>query len=174
MAELVRGKCARVSGNLMALLMLMKAQPLAYNRDNQEDKEALFDSVDTALLCVEVFAEMVPQMTINRDTMLAAAGRGHATATDLADYLVGKDVPFRDAHEVVGKVVGFALDKGLELAQIEPLDFQKFSPAIEQDVYRVLTLEGSVNARNHAGGTAPAQVARAARQALRALDSRKT
>lgn len=172
-AELVRGKCARVSGNLAALLMLMKAQPLAYNRDNQEDKEALFDSVDTVLLCVEVFAEMVPQMTVNRDTMLAAAGRGHATATDLADYLVGKGVPFRDAHQAVGKVVGFALEKGLELAQIEAADFQKFSPAIEQGVYRVLTLEGSVNARNHVGGTAPAQVARAARQALRALDSRK-
>ena len=172
-AELVRGKCARVSGNLTALLMLMKAQPLAYNRDNQEDKEALFDSVDTVLLCVEVFAAMVPQMTLNREAMRAAAGRGYSTATDLADYLVGKGVPFRDAHNAVGKAVGFALEKGLELAQLDLADFQKFSPAIEQSVYRVLTPEGSVKARNHVGGTAPAQVARAAKQALRKLDSRK-
>ena len=172
-AELIRGKCARVSGNLTALLMLMKAQPLAYNRDNQEDKEALFDSVDTVLLCLEVFAAMVPQMTIKREAMRAAAARGYATATDLADYLVGRDVPFRDAHEVVGKVVNFALEKGVELAQLELADLVRFSPAIERDVYRVLTLEGSVNARNHAGGTAPARVARAARQALRMLDSRK-
>ena len=173
-AELVRGKCARVSGNLTALLMLMKAQPLAYNRDNQEDKEALFDSVDTVLLCVEVFAAMVPQMTVHRDTMLAAAGRGYSTATDLADYLVGKGVPFRDAHEAVGGVVGFALENDLALAQIELADFQKFNPAIERDVYQILTPQGSVKARNHAGGTAPVRVARAAKQALRELDSRKT
>ncbi len=173
-AELVRGKCARVSGNLAALLMLMKAQPLAYNRDNQEDKAPLFDSADTVLLCVEVLAAMVPQMTVNRDAMRAAAARGHATATDLADYLVGKKVPFRDAHEAVGKVVRFALEKGLELAQIELADLQKFSPVIDQGVYEVLTLEGSVNARNHIGGTAPEQVAGAAVRALKLLDSRKT
>ena len=173
-AELVRGKCARVSGNLMALLMLMKAQPLAYNRDNQEDKAPLFDSIDTVSLCVQVFAAMMPHMTINRDAMHAAAARGHSTATDLADYLVGKQVPFRDAHEVVGKVVRFALENERELAQIDLADLQKFSPVIERDVYEVLSAEGSVNARNHIGATAPAQVARAAAQALKILHARKT
>ena len=171
-AELLRGKCARVNGNLSALLMLMKAQPLAYNRDNQEDKEALFDSVDTLLLCVTVFAAMVPQMTVNRDAMRAAAERGHSTATDLADYLVGKGVPFRDAHQAVGKAVGFALEKGLELAQLELADLQRFNPAIEPDVYAVLSVQGSVDARDHIGGTAPAQVMLAVKQALRGLDSR--
>ncbi len=171
-AELVRGKCARVSGNLAALLMLMKAQPLAYNRDNQEDKEPLFDSVDTVLMCVELFAAMVPQMTINRQAMLTAAARGYSTATDLADYLVAKKVPFRDAHEAVGKAVGFALQKDLELAQIKLADFQQFSSAIGEDVYEVLTLEGSVNARNHVGGTAPQQVTQSATAALKMLDSR--
>ncbi len=172
-AELVRGKCARVNGNLAALLMLMKAQPLAYNRDNQEDKEPLFDSVDTLLLCVEVFAAMLAQMTVNRQAMRTAAARGCPTATDLADYLVGKNVPFRDAHEVAGKIVSFALENGLELAQVELADLVKFSPAIEQDVFRTLTLEGSVAARDHIGGTAPKQVAQAAKQALRRLDCRE-
>ena len=171
-AELVRGKCARVTGNLTALLMLMKAQPLAYNRDNQEDKEALFDSVDTVLACVDIFAAMVAQMKINRDAMLAAAGRGHATATDLADYLVRHGVPFRDAHAAVGKAVAFALKNNLALAQIELADLQQFHAAIDRDVYRVLTLDGSVAARDHIGGTAPAQVARAAKSALRELDMR--
>ena len=171
-AELLRGKCARVNGNLSALLMLMKAQPLAYNRDNQEDKEALFDSVDTLLLCVTVFAAMVPQMTVNRDAMRAAAARGHSTATDLADYLVGKGVPFRDAHQAVGKAVGFALEKNLELAQLELADLQRFNPAIKPDVYAVLSVQGSVDARDHIGGTAPAQVMLAVKQALRGLDSR--
>lgn len=171
-AELIRGKCARVNGNLAALLMLMKAQPLAYNRDNQEDKEALFDSVDTVLSCVELFAEMLPQVVVKRDTMLAAAKRGYTTATDLADYLVNKQVPFRDAHEAVGKVVSFAIEKDITLEQIELADFQRFHAMIEKDVYAVLSVEGSVKARNHIGGTAPNQVASAANNALRKLTDR--
>jgi len=171
-AELIRGKCARVSGNLSALLMLMKAQPLAYNRDNQEDKEALFDSADTLLLCLEVFAEMAAQMKPQRGNMLAAAARGHATATDLADYLVGKGVPFRDAHAAVGKTVAFAVRNNLQLAQIDLADLQRLCPAVEDDVHAALSLEGSVNARDHTGGTAPAQVAKAAQAALRLLDER--
>lgn len=171
-AELARGKCARVSGNLMALLMLMKAQPLAYNRDNQEDKEALFDSVDTALSCVEMFAAFVPQMVLHRDVMLAAAKRGYATATDLADYLVGKQVPFRDAHQTVGKIVNFALQAKAELSEIKLADLQRFHAAIEKDVYAVLSVEGSVKARDHIGGTAPKRVAAAAKRVLRMLDSR--
>lgn len=171
-AELIRGKCARVSGNLVSLLMLMKAQPLAYNRDNQEDKESLFDSVDTVLACLNVLVSMLPQITVNRDNMLAAAARGYSTATDLADYLVGKQVPFREAHETVGKVVNFALEKNLQLAQIELSDFKLFHSAIAQDVYAVLTLDGSVQARNHIGGTAPAQVTQSAKRVLKMLDKR--
>ena len=172
-AELIRGKCARVCGNLSALLMLMKAQPLAYNRDNQEDKEALFDSADTALACLEVFAEMAAHMKPRRENMRAAAARGHATATDLADYLAAKGVPFRDAHEAVGKAVAFALENNLELAQIKTEDLRRFCPAVEDDVQAALSLEGSVAARDHAGGTAPAQVAKAAKAALQLLDARK-
>ena len=172
-AELVRGKCARVNGNLTALLMLMKAQPLAYNRDNQEDKEPVFDSIDTALLCLRVFAAMLPQITLDRDKMLAAAERGYSTATDLADYLVGREVPFREAHEVVGKVVAFALKKNRPLAQIELADFNRFSAAIQSDVFDVLTVQGSVAARNHIGGTAPECVAKAAAEALRVLDAKE-
>lgn len=168
-AELIRGKSARVTGNLTALLMLMKAQPLAYNRDNQEDKEPLFDSVDTLLLCLDILVAMWPQIKIHRPTMRIAAARGYSTATDFADYLVRKQVPFRDAHEVVGKVVAFALEKQVELAQIEIGDLQQFSTAIEQDIYAVLTVEGSVNSRNHVGGTAPDRVTQAAHEALRLL-----
>ena len=134
----------------------------------------MFDSVDTARLCLEVFAAMVPQMVVNRDKMHSAANRGYSTATDLADYLVSKNVPFRDAHEVVGKVVSFALEKDLGLAQLDLADLEKFSPAIERDVYKILTLEGSVNARNHVGGTAPDQVILAAKRALQLLDTRET
>ena len=172
-AELVRGKTARVCGNLHALLMLMKAQPLAYNRDNQEDKAAIFDSVDTVILCVEVFAAMLPKMRINRDAMLAAAARGHATATDLADYLAAKNIPFRDAHEAVGKAVNFAITEGVELAQITLADLQKFHPKITDDVYKILTLKGAINARNQKGGTAPKQVTKAVKKAMVVLDGRE-
>ncbi len=167
--ELVRGKTGRVYGHLMALLTLMKAQPLAYNRDNQEDKEPLFDTVDTLLNCLRAFTAMVPHLKPKRQRLYEAARVGFATATDLADYLVRKGVPFRDAHEIVGKAVRLALQRGCDLAGL-PLDLlQSLSPEIGADVYQVLTLEGSVAARAHYGGTAPAQVRRAILEARQAL-----
>lgn len=171
-AELTRGKSGRVSGNLMALLMLMKGQPLAYNRDNQEDKEPMFDSFDTALLCLQVFGAMFEQVRFNPDTMYRAAARGYSTATDLADYLVRKGIPFRDAHEIVGKVVGLAIEDQISLEQVPLSQLQKFCSSIDSDVYDVLSLEGSVDARNHVGGTAPEQVKIAAATAMRLLASR--
>ncbi|MBI3576052.1 MAG: argininosuccinate lyase, partial [Gammaproteobacteria bacterium] len=156
--ELVRGKAGRVVGHLMALLMLMKAQPLAYNKDNQEDKEPIFDALDTVLACLRVFADMLPALQVKRDSMAQAACRGFSTATDLADYLVRKGVAFRDAHEIVGKAVRAALDSGRELAQLALDELRRFSPRIDEDVFAVLSPEGSVRARNHVGGTAPAQV----------------
>jgi len=171
-AELTRGKCGRVNGNLVALLMLMKGQPLAYNRDNQEDKEPMFDSLDTSIMCLEVFAAMFAQVKFNQEGMYRAAARGYSTATDLADYLVRKGVPFRDAHEVVGQVVGLAASDRVELEQVPLSQLQRFSDVIDSDVYEVLTLEGSVNARNHIGGTAPEQVKIAAEKAERLLAAR--
>ncbi len=168
-AELVRGKTSRVSGNLHGLLMLMKGQPLAYNRDNQEDKVLLFDSIDTSLICLQVYAAMMPQITIFPKNMRRAAEQGYATATDLADYLVRKNIPFRDAHEIVGKTVGYAVDKQLTLSEIPLEALQTFSPDIERDVFDILSLEGSVNARTHIGGTAPAQVKLAAAAAKQQL-----
>ncbi len=168
-AELVRGKTSRVNANLHGLLMLMKGQPLAYNRDNQEDKELLFDSVDTALICLQVYAAMIPQVTLFRDNMRQAAEKGFATATDLADYLVRKDIPFRDAHEIVGNTVSYAVENALSLAEIPIETLQTFSPHISDDVYQILTLEGSVNARDHIGGTAPSQVRKAVMAAKNAL-----
>lgn len=171
--ELVRGKSARVIGALQTLLVLMKGQPLAYNKDNQEDKEPLFDALDTARGSLKVFAEMLPEMTVRRENMRAAALRGFATATDLADYLVRKGLPFRAAHEVVGKAVRHAIEAGCNLEDLPLEALQGFSPLIESDVHDVLTLEGSVNARNHIGGTAPAQVRAAigrARQRLAGLE----
>ena len=156
--ELVRGKTGRVNGNLMALLTLMKGQPLAYNKDNQEDKEPLFDSVDTTKDALRIFADMVPTIQVRRDKMLEAAKRGFATATDLADYLVRKGVPFRDAHEIVGQAVKLALDTDKELVDLDLSTFRALSPLIDNDVFENLTLEGSVAARNLIGGTAPEQV----------------
>lgn len=156
--ELVRGKTGRVNGNLISLLTLMKSQPLAYNKDNQEDKEPLFDSVDTVLGCLRVFADMIPAIELNRDRMREAAASGFSTATDLADYLVRKGLPFRDAHEVVGKAVRFGIETKKDLAAMSLEELRSFSDAIENDVFEVLTLEGSVAARNHPGGTAPEQV----------------
>lgn len=156
--ELVRGKTGRVYGHLTALLTLMKSQPLAYNKDNQEDKEPLFDTVDTVLGCLRAFADMLPHLQAQRDNMLAAAKQGFSTATDLADYLVRKGLAFRDAHEVVGKTVALAIDKGCDLSELPLADLQGLSALIGEDVYAVLTVQGSVNARNHIGGTAPAQV----------------
>ena len=165
--ELVRGKTGRVNGHLISLLTLMKSQPLAYNKDNQEDKEPLFDTVDTLHNCLRAFADMVPSIGVKKDTMYAAARQGFSTATDLADYLVRRGLAFRDSHEVVGNAVGFAIEQGRDLSELTLQELQAFSDAIEPDVFEVLTLEGSVNSRNHIGGTAPDQV-RAAIKAARA------
>ena len=156
--ELVRGKTGRVYGDLMALLTLMKAQPLAYNRDNQEDKESLFDAVDTVRMCLTAYAGLVPAITVRHDAMRQAAEEGFATATDLADYLVVQGLPFRDAHAVVGKVVQYAIEKNKSLPLLSLPEFQQFSELIKDDVFAVLKLEGSVSARNHVGGTSPEQV----------------
>jgi len=154
----VRGKSGRVFGHLMSLLTLMKSQPLAYNKDNQEDKEPIFDVLDTLRGCLRAFADMVPKLSVNREVMYASAKQGYATATDLADYLVNKGLAFRDAHEVVGSVVAYAIDKGKDLSDCKLQELQAFDRRIEADVFDVLSLEGSVNARNVIGGTAPQQV----------------
>ena len=156
--ELVRGKSARVIGHLNALLVLMKGQPLAYNRDNQEDKAPLFDTVDTVLDCLRVFAGMLGTLECRRERMREAARLGYMTATDLADYLVRRAVPFRDAHEAVGRAVRRAVETGRDLSEMTLDELRAFSPVVEDDVFEVLTLDGSVAARNHVGGTAPAQV----------------
>ncbi len=167
--ELVRGKTGRVNGHLISLLTLMKSQPLAYNKDNQEDKEPLFDTVDTLLGSLRAFADMMPHVQVNAEPMRAAAMRGFSTATDLADYLVGKDIPFRDAHEIVGKAVGYGVEVGKDLSEMTLDELKVFSTRIEQDVFEVLTLEGSVAARNHLGGTAPEQVKQQVLQARKKL-----
>ncbi len=156
--ELVRGKSGRVFGHLMGLLTLMKAQPLAYNKDNQEDKEPLFDTVDNLKGSLKVYAEMMREVTCNRARMRTAAAQGFSTATDLADYLVRKGIPFRDAHEIVGKAVGLGVREGRDLAELTLDELRGFSDAIQADVFAVLTLDGSVAARDHLGGTAPVQV----------------
>ena len=156
--ELVRGKSARVIGHLNALLVLMKGQPLAYNRDNQEDKEPLFDTIDTVTDCLRVFAGMLGTLECRRERMREMARLGYMTATDLADYLVRRAVPFRDAHEAVGRAVRSAVDTGRDLSEMSLDELCAFSPLIEADVFEVLTLEGSVAARDHPGGTAPARV----------------
>jgi argininosuccinate lyase len=168
-AELVRGKSARVFGHLVALLALMKSQPLAYNKDNQEDKQPLFDAVDTLKECLAVFAGLIAGLTPVPGAMRAALAEGHATATDLADYLVRQGVAFRDAHEVVARAVREAERRGTDLAQLPLATLQRFSPRIEADVKRLLTPEGSVAARDHVGGTAPAQVRKAAARARKRL-----
>ena len=157
-AELARGKTGRVVGHLMGLLTLMKGQPLAYNKDNQEDKEPLFDTVDTLSDTLRIMAEMVGGITVKADAMERAALRGYATATDLADYLVKKGLPFRDAHEAVAHAVKVALGRGLDLAELPLAELQAIHPSIGADVAEVLTLRGSMTARNVVGGTAPAQV----------------
>ena len=167
--ELVRGKTGRVTGHLMALLTLMKSQPLAYNKDNQEDKEPLFDTADTLLVTLEIYADMLRGIKVNKEAMRTAATEGFATATDLADYLVKKGTPFRDAHEVVALAVRHAVDKGCDLSDLSLAELQKFSPQISDDVYQVLTLEGSLASRNHIGGTAPAQVKQAISRARKSL-----
>ncbi|MDQ3187103.1 MAG: argininosuccinate lyase [Pseudomonadota bacterium] len=156
--ELVRGKTGRVNGHLVALLTLMKAQPLAYNKDNQEDKEPLFDTVDTLTDTLRIYTDMLTGIRVKPDAMRAAATRGYATATDLADYLTKKGLPFREAHEAVAQAVRFGDKKGRDLSALTLTELRNFSPLIDNDIFAVLTLEGSVNSRNHIGGTAPAQV----------------
>lgn len=164
--ELARGKTGRVNGHLMALLTLMKGQPLAYNKDNQEDKEGLFDTADTIRDTLTIFVDMVDGIRVNAPAMRAAALQGFATATDLADYLVKKGVPFRDAHETVALAVRSCETRGCDLADLPLSDLQAFHAAIDQDVYQVLTLEGSIAARSHIGGTAPERVMEEARRIL--------
>jgi argininosuccinate lyase len=156
--ELVRGKTGRVNGHLVALLTLMKGQPLAYNKDNQEDKEPLFDTVETLTQTLRIYADMIAGIKVKPEAMRSAALQGYATATDLADYLVKKGLPFRDAHEAVALAVRHAEQKGCDLADIALAELQQFSTHIADDVYQVLSLEGSLASRNHIGGTAPNQV----------------
>lgn len=170
--ELVRGKTGRVNGHLISLLTLMKSQPLAYNKDNQEDKEPLFDTVDTVKDCLRAFADMIPAIEPNKEAMLEAAKRGFSTATDLADYLVRKGIPFRDSHEIVGKSVAYGIEQNKDLSEMSLEELQQFCADIDQDVFDVLTLEGSVAARDHIGGTAPKQVTAAAKTALESLQKR--
>tara|TARA_R110000868_G_scaffold73763_1_gene213581 strand:- start:2154 stop:3032 length:879 start_codon:yes stop_codon:yes gene_type:complete len=170
--ELIRGKVGRVNGHLVSLLTLMKSQPLAYNKDNQEDKEPIFDIIDTVKDCLKAYADMVPAITVNEDVTREAAMRGFSTATDLADYLVRKGLPFRDAHEVVGKSVAYGIAEKKDLSEMSLDELRTFSTDIEADVFDVLTLEGSVNARNHIGGTAPQQVLAAAERAELRLNQR--
>ena len=167
--ELARGKTGRVTGHLMALLMLMKAQPLAYNKDNQEDKEPLFDSVDTLAETLAIFTDMVAGIEVDERAMRAAALEGYATATDLADYLVKKGLPFRDAHEVVARAVRRAEARGCDLSALGLAELRQFSPLVGADVFKVLTLEGSLASRDHVGGTAPKRVRAAVKRARKSL-----
>jgi argininosuccinate lyase len=167
--ELARGKTGRVIGSLVALLVLMKAQPLAYNKDNQEDKEPLFDAADTLRDTLAVFAELVPGIQVNAPAMRQAAKEGFATATDLADYLARKGVPFRDAHEAVGRAVRFAEKSGRDLPELSLEELRRFSESVQKDVFEVLSLEGSVAARAHSGGTSPVQVRAAVRRARKTV-----
>ncbi|PID50274.1 MAG: argininosuccinate lyase [Proteobacteria bacterium] len=172
--ELIRGKTGRVYGHLFALLSLMKSQPLAYNKDNQEDKEPLFDTVDTLLGSLRAFADMMPHVQAKQAKMRRAAMQGFATATDLADYLVRKGLAFRDAHEVVGKAVALGVETERDLSQMSLVELQQFSNRIEADVFEVLSLEGSVAARNHLGGTAPQQVLQQVQNARQLLNASRS
>ncbi len=156
--ELARGKSGRVIGSLVTLLTLMKGQPLAYNKDNQEDKEPLFDAVDTVKSTLRIFIELIAELEPNPEEMKNAALKGYPTATDLADYLVKKNMPFREAHELVSKIVTFAIDSNLQLDQIPIEKFTKFSPLIQKDIFKFLDLEGSMDSRKHIGGTSSMQV----------------
>ena len=169
-AELIRGKSGRVIGNLQALLVLMKGQPLAYNRDNQEDKEPTFDTVDTLLSSLQVFATMMPSVRFERENMEQAALKGYATATDLAEYLVRLNVPFRDAHAIVGGTVHYAIEQGKPLSELSLDELRNFGEMINDDVYDVLSLQGSINSRQHFGGTAPVRVREAVAAAQQMLE----
>ena len=172
--ELVRGKTGRINGHLIALLTLMKSQPLAYNKDNQEDKEPLFDTAATLKDCLRAFADMVPEIKSNKLSMAESARKGFSTATDLADYLVRKNITFRDSHKIVGKAVAYGLAKDKDLSEMSLEELKNFSGAIEDDVYSILSLEGSVNARSHVGGTAPSQVRLAVKAAREKMSTIKS
>lgn len=172
--ELVRGKTGRVYGDLMALLTLMKAQPLAYNRDNQEDKEPLFDAIDSVRASVKIYAALIPAISVKPEAMREAARRGLATATDLADYLVEKGVAFRDAHAIVGQIVSYAISQGRDLVDLSLEEMRRYSTAIDEDIFQQLSLEASVAARMHRGGTAPDQVRRAVTAARSRLQGLRT
>jgi len=167
--ELVRGKTGRVNGSLISLLTLMKGQPLAYNKDNQEDKEPLFDTADTVIDTLRIYADMITGIRVKANAMREALNQGFATATDLADYLVKKGLPFRDAHEVVARAVRAAEERGCDLPDLPLGDLRAFSELIEEDVYQVLTVEGALDSRDHIGGTAPAQVRAAIARARASL-----
>ncbi|SEP42164.1 argininosuccinate lyase [Nitrosovibrio sp. Nv6] len=172
--ELVRGKTGRINGHLVALLTLMKAQPLAYNKDNQEDKEPLFDTVDTLTDTLRIYADMLAGIRVNERAMRNTAMRGYATATDLADYLTKKGLPFREAHEAVAQAVRFAEKNRRDLSALTLPELQQFSPLIADDIFAMLTLDGSINSRNHVGGTAPPQVSAAIGRAREWLSSSST
>lgn len=167
--ELVRGKTGRINGHLVALLTLMKAQPLAYNKDNQEDKEPLFDTVDTLIDTLIIYTDMMSGVRVNDNAMRSATMKGFATATDLADYLTKKGLPFRDSHEVVARAVQFAEQKDCDLSDLKLSDLQTFSTLIEDDIFAILTLEGSMMSRDHIGGTSPTQVKAAIERARKLL-----
>jgi argininosuccinate lyase len=167
--ELVRGKSGRVTGHLISLLMLMKGQPLAYNKDKQEDNEPLFDTADTLVNSLRAFADMIPHIGAKKENMYNAAKQGFATATDLADYLVRKGMAFRDAHEVVGLAVRLGVESKRDLSEIPLKELQQFSTEISEDVFDILTLEGSVSARKHIGGTAPDTVRMAIQSARKQM-----
>ena len=158
--ELVRGKTGRVYGNLISLLTLMKSLPLAYNKDMQEDKEPLFDTIDTVKGSLKIFADMIAEMKVKADTMRVAAARGFSTATDVADYVVRKGIPFRNAHEIVGKTVRYCIETGKDIPELSIDEFKQFSEVIEEDIYDYVTLDASVNARKATGGTAREAVKR--------------
>jgi argininosuccinate lyase len=169
MPELIRGKTGRVYGSLLNILTVMKGQPLAYNKDNQEDKEPLFDAISTVRSSLRIFVEMLPLIKTNQSIMLDSALKGYSTATDLADYLVKKGLPFRDAHEVVGKTVAFAISSGQDISELSLSDLQTFSKLIEEDIFDSISLEGSLSARNHIGGTSKAQIIKAIKIAKNSL-----
>jgi argininosuccinate lyase len=169
MPELIRGKTGRVYGSLLNILTVMKGQPLAYNKDNQEDKEPLFDAISTVRSSLRIFVEMFPLIKTNQSVMLDSALKGYSTATDLADYLVKKGLPFRDAHEVVGKTVAFAISSGQDISELSLSDLQTFSKLIEEDIFDSISLEGSLSARNHIGGTSKAQIIKAIKVAKNSL-----
>jgi argininosuccinate lyase len=158
MAELIRGKTGRVYGNLVTILTIMKGLPFSYNRDMQEDKEPMFDTVDTAKACLEVLSEMLNTIEFKHDNMKKALNEGFITATDVADYLSRKGLPFRQSHEVTGEIVGYAEEKGRELLNLHISEFQKFSKLFEEDLYDFITLDGSIESRKSYGGTAKKNV----------------